>query len=396
MVADAAYFDDATTTVTSGTFLSGERPGIVLSMDNARLLGVSVGDEMGLFVEAARGVPLRRNLPVTGLFESGHAGIDGTTFFVRHEEAQSLDEPQRAAAFVDLHREVFDRLGVEASTWREIHGSLIVFVEISGLLTAVSNAFVMIVAASIVANAILMTVFDRAQIFARLRAIGMRRTRLVGTILWEGVLLGAAGSALGLAVGIPIVLYFQAHGLHMGELSQFFGTGQTYYFAFKPGSSVAAFGFGVLIAVMSALYAGIAVGTAIMIVSVAWVRGCFTSLFGGIIRIDTGHAQVLHEEYRSQERRLPPDLTVNGYESVRDRLLELPSVMAVSARLDFGAQIAHVERSDRSMRLLGRGIEPEYEEQITVIWDHIVDGYPLSLERPGLRSNHMSAGSMRR
>ena len=270
---DTVYFNDATATMTDGAFLAGDRSGIVLSRETARRLGGAPGDEVGLFVESARGIPRRRNLPVTGLFQSGHAELDGRTFFMRHEDAAallglgdvtneirvSLDDPHGAAAFVDGQRELFAGLGVELSTWREIHGSLIVFVEISDLLTAVINAFVMIIAASIVTNAILMTVFDRAKTFATLRAIGMKRSRLVGTILWEGALLGMIGSALGLAVGIPIVLYFQAHGLHIGELSEFFGTGHTYYFSFEPGSSAIAFGFGVLISVLSALYAGLAV-----------------------------------------------------------------------------------------------------------------------------------------
>ncbi|TVQ27260.1 MAG: ABC transporter permease [Spirochaetaceae bacterium] len=270
---DTSFFDDATTTITEGSFVAEERPGLVLSADNARLLGVSVGDTVGVFIQSARGIPARRTLMVTGLFDSGHVELDGTAVFLRHEDAQALlgieratneiritlDDPDRAARFVSDHRELFDRHDLEPVTWRDIHGSLIVFVEISDLLTTVINAFVMIVAASVVTNAILMTVFDRARTFATLRAIGMKRRRVIATIVSEGVLLGAIGSAIGLAIGIPIVLYFQTHGLDMGELSQFFGTGQTYYFAFVPGSSATAFGFGVLISVASALYAGTAV-----------------------------------------------------------------------------------------------------------------------------------------
>ena len=270
------FFSDATGTVTAGSFLAGDAPGLVLSSGNARLLGASVGDEVGVFIESARGIPRRRTLTVTGVFESGHVELDGMVVFLRHQDAESLlglsgatneirislDDPVRALAFAAEHGDRFDRRGLEAQTWRDIHGSLIVFVEISDLLTTVINAFVMVVAASIVTNAILMTAFDRARIFATLRAIGMKRSRVVVTMIWEGVLLGAIGSAAGLAIGIPIVLYFQANGLDMAELSQFFGTGQRYYFAFVPRSSAIAFGFGVLVSVVSALYAGIAVARA--------------------------------------------------------------------------------------------------------------------------------------
>ena len=139
----------------------------------------------------------------------------------------------------------------------------------------------------------------------------------------------------------------------------------------------------------------IALGTAIMIVSVAWVRGYFTSLYGGIIRIDTGHAQVLHPEYRDQERRLPLDLTVSDYDRVRERLLEVPSVTAVAARLDFGAQVAAAAQPGRSTRLLGRGIEPENERRITVLADHIEGGEPLSAERAGVLLGERLASRLR-
>ncbi len=139
----------------------------------------------------------------------------------------------------------------------------------------------------------------------------------------------------------------------------------------------------------------IALGTAIMVVSVAWVRGYFTSLFDGIIRIDTGHAQVLHESYRDEQRRLPLDLTVTDYDAVRERLAGLPQVTAIAARLDFGAQIASEADPARSIRLLGRGIEPEHEQRITVASDHIARGAMLSGERQGVLMSDRIASRLR-
>ncbi|MFW5690101.1 MAG: ABC transporter permease, partial [Spirochaetota bacterium] len=159
-------------------------------------------------------------------------------------------------AFLEGFRPTLEERDLEASTWRDIHGSLIVFVELSDLLTAVVNAFVVIVAASVITNAILMTAFDRIATFGALRAIGLKRWQLLAMIVSEGGIMGVVGSALGLSVGIPIVLYFQRHGLDIGALSEFFGTGQTYYFAFVPRASLRTFVYGVLIAALSALYAG--------------------------------------------------------------------------------------------------------------------------------------------
>ena len=127
--------------------------------------------------------------------------------------------------------------------------------------------------------------------------------------------------------------------------------------------------------------AALAIGTAIMIVSVAWVRGYFTSFYEGIIDLDTGHAQVLHEDYLAQERRLPLDLAVTDYDQLRQALMDIDEVIAVSARLAFAARIGD---GARATHMAGRGIEPEREAQITVIHENIVEGSYLSDEESGV------------
>ena len=121
----------------------------------------------------------------------------------------------------------------------------------------------------------------------------------------------------------------------------------------------------------------LAIGTAIMIVSVAWVRGYFTSFFEGIIRLDTGHAQVLPEGYLDEERRLPLDLVISDYQSLRTALLERPEVLAAGARISFSAELGD---SNRSTRMLGRAIEPAHEAEITVVPQQVTSGSYFGLD----------------
>ncbi len=127
--------------------------------------------------------------------------------------------------------------------------------------------------------------------------------------------------------------------------------------------------------------AALAIGTAIMIVSIAWVRGYFTSFYEGIIDLDTGHAQVLHREYLAEQRRLPLDLSVADYEPLREALMEVDAVIAVAARLTFAARIGD---GTRATHMAGRGIEPHQEAQITVLDENIEEGSYLSAGRPGI------------
>lgn len=135
----------------------------------------------------------------------------------------------------------------------------------------------------------------------------------------------------------------------------------------------------------------LAIGIAIMIVSVAWVRGYFTSLFEGIIELDTGHAQVLHEEYRAEQRRLPLDLTVTGYEALREELLADETVRAATGRIAFSAQIGD---GRRSTRMLGRAIEPEGEAAVTMLEEHVVHGSYLTAGEGGVLLSEEMAGRM--
>ena len=135
----------------------------------------------------------------------------------------------------------------------------------------------------------------------------------------------------------------------------------------------------------------LAIGIAIMIVTVAWVRGYFTSLFEGIIELDTGHAQVLHEEYRDERRRLPLDLTVPDYEALRDELLEDDAVEAATGRIAFSAQIGN---GRRSTRMLARAIEPDGEAELTVLDDHVQRGSYLTAGEDGVLLSEEMAGRM--
>ncbi len=264
------YFPEATQNIVAGTFAAAQERGLTVSRDDAELLGLGVGDEATILVRMPAGVPVVRRLTVTGIFASDHAELGAGVAFMRLPEAQSLlnaadraselrgtlSDPYEADDFVAAIEPLLDEHGLIARTWREIHGTVIVFVEIADLTAAIINAFVLIVAASVITNAILMTAFDRVATFGALRAIGLKRRQLVGMVVSEGAFVGIAGSLIGLALAVPVVLYFQTYGLDIGEMGEFFGTSRTYYFSFEAAATARTFVYGVLVATLSALYAG--------------------------------------------------------------------------------------------------------------------------------------------
>ena len=90
-----------------------------------------------------------------------------------------------------------------------------------------------------------------------MRAIGFKPWELFSFVLSGRFIQGAAGSLLGIAVGVPIVLYFQIHGLDMGEVSEFMTSSSVYYFHFSLKSALINTGSGILIALAGSLYAAL-------------------------------------------------------------------------------------------------------------------------------------------
>jgi len=76
-----------------------------------------------------------------------------------------------------------------------------------------------------VASAQLAAVLERRREFAVLAALGMRAGRMVRLVLLEALALGAAGGAVGLALGLPVLWLFAKKGL---DFSKFTGSSRAF------------------------------------------------------------------------------------------------------------------------------------------------------------------------
>jgi ABC-type antimicrobial peptide transport system permease subunit len=93
-----------------------------------------------------------------------------------------------------------------------------------------------------------------------MRAIGLKKRAQFGLIAVEGVAYGAVGTAVGLAAGIPLVLFFQQRGLYMGAAGEAFDMGRRIYFSLTSTSLARSIVAGVLTAVLGSLYAAVVLG----------------------------------------------------------------------------------------------------------------------------------------
>ena len=262
------FFQKARRGVKEGAFLPGGR-GIAISRQIAGLLHCARGDTVSLLVAWADGTPYYLSFPVTGIFVTDSHDFDANYFFISHGNAESLlalegqtielrvvlKDPQDADAFLARQAAFLKSRGLEGETWRQIFGSFVTLLQFFDLFMVFINLFVLVVAATVITNTILMSVFERVRDFGTLRAVGLKRRHVFSMIMLEGGLEGVLGGAVGLVLSLPMGLLLQSSGISGGEFVESLHLGSTYPFLLSGKTLVFAFVFGALVAVAGSFYA---------------------------------------------------------------------------------------------------------------------------------------------
>jgi putative ABC transport system permease protein len=263
------FFSQVATGVVRGSFpWSG--PGVAVSVRTLELIDAPDARSLTLLVEDAFGAPSYRELPVACVFKTDDSQFDASTGFVDFATASDLlgvdgaselwmrlKDPNQAEAVRASLLPSLESADCAARTWEELQGSLLVMLRMFGFFMIIMNSFVLVVAATVITNAILMNVFEKQGEYGTLRAIGLKKRQQVGLVLAEGGVQGLAGSVAGAVLALPVILYLQARGLNIGAASRMFGGGDVMYFGFNILGTALDVLFGVLIAVAGSLYAAL-------------------------------------------------------------------------------------------------------------------------------------------
>ena len=191
--------------------------GIVLGESLAlRQLGVFPGDTVLISEIGGR----REQFTVAGSFRVGNELIDNVTSylsiaalqdFLRAEGQISgyhvrISDPARAG---EVARTLGGYYGLLSSSWQNLFSSLIEQLELQRALISVVVFLIVIVAAMGIANVLVLTVAEKTQEIAILRALGSSEAQILRVFTLEGLLLGATGTLIGAILGLRLRLYFQ-------------------------------------------------------------------------------------------------------------------------------------------------------------------------------------------
>lgn len=189
---------------------------LVLGSSLSRALGVWPGDT----VIAQNINRPRQTFEVADTFRVGNEFIDNLVTFVSIPELQSflgregeisgyhvrVRDPERANLVATA---LSQESGLLARSWQTIFSTLIEQLQLQKALIGVVVFLIVLVAAMGIANILILTVAEKTQEIAILRAMGASERQILSIFTLEGLLLGGGGTLLGALFGLAISFYFQ-------------------------------------------------------------------------------------------------------------------------------------------------------------------------------------------
>jgi lipoprotein-releasing system permease protein len=202
----------------------GELPPIVLGKDLAETIGATVGSV--IMVTSPQGeltpfgiVPKFEKFKVVGIFRSGFYNYDSAWGFIRLSDAQhlfSLGDVITVIEFKldDLYKagEVGEELqnvagtGFMAKNWMDDNRALFQALRLERVVTFLTIGLIVFVAALNILISLIMMVMEKTKDIAVLISMGARRRQIRGIFVFQGMLIGVIGTALGLILGYSIAI----------------------------------------------------------------------------------------------------------------------------------------------------------------------------------------------
>jgi ABC-type lipoprotein release transport system permease subunit len=218
--ANAPYRDG----ILEGEFLApDDREGLLIGWSLARRLGLSAGDQVSLSVNTSNGEVDEQGFTIRGIYSTGTSGFDGVTVLLPLAKTQAFTgaEGHASSIFVllkdtsqtDAVIAAIDASGYEVLTWRDMNDLLL---QTEDLATGYMSFFYLIVlgiAATVIVNTQVMSVYERTREIGILSAIGMRGRGVMAIFLAESAVLAVGGILLGLLIGGIVIAYFTRYGL---------------------------------------------------------------------------------------------------------------------------------------------------------------------------------------
>ena len=199
--------------------------GIVIGLALADRLASVVGDEIAVvspsgFQSALSGLESPRTMKfrISGIFESNNKDYDAGYAYISIDAGQRLFNMEETFNGIELRLSDFNLAvglkeklvhelprGTEISTWYDLHQSLYSVMRIERWSAYLLLCLIILVATFNMVGSLTMGVMEKRRDIGVLKAMGMTPRRITRVFMVEGLLIGAAGTVLGICIGLGVL-----------------------------------------------------------------------------------------------------------------------------------------------------------------------------------------------
>lgn len=215
-----------------------EYSSIILGLTLSDKLGAVTGDYVDIVSPYAFSAaltpfstPAVKKFIVTGIYESNNKEYDSQFAFISLESAQTLFEMSGRYSGVEARLNDLEKSesfksnllkklpsDIEIFTWYDLHADLYSMMKIERYIAYILLSLIILVASFNLLGSLYMTVIEKRRDIGVLQSMGASQKSIIKIFMYEGILIGMIGNALGIILGL--ILIFLQQQYHLFPLDQ--------------------------------------------------------------------------------------------------------------------------------------------------------------------------------
>ncbi len=201
--------------------------GIVVGKEMARNLGIFLYDTITIISPVGISTPMgmmprMKKFVVAGIFESGFYEYDSTLAYLSLQSCQDFLQMGDTVTGIDIKvddiykadviaRKIQNKLGYPfwAHNWMQMNKNLFSALKLEKRVMFIILSLIVLVAAFNIISALIMIVMEKNKDIAILKSMGATSRSIMKIFIYQGIIVGVIGTALGSTVGLAVALNLQ-------------------------------------------------------------------------------------------------------------------------------------------------------------------------------------------
>lgn len=207
--------------VKQGSYFDDKSNGVLVAIELAKYLKVSIGDSIVLYGQGYHGVMAAAVYPVAGILEFPSPELNKQFIYMTLKSCQELfSAPDRLSSVVLMvednyhlpptlkHLKKDIKKPYMVMSWQELQPELVQMIDGDKAGGLFMKSLLYIIITFGIIGTILMMVSERKREFGVMIAIGMQRARLGAILFFETFFIGVIGALAGILVSIPLTYWY--------------------------------------------------------------------------------------------------------------------------------------------------------------------------------------------